>query len=217
MTTPVEITVRGTASRRVPAELGSLIISAEIRGGDRADVTARASAVHRSIVQSLSDLSERGSLRDWADVGVRIVAERPWRHDGSRGDVEQVCSLWSRAEFSDVEALAGFIDAHGLDERLQLSEITWDLTPETRATVEAEVQIEAVRDARLRATAYAAAVDAGPLRLARLADPGLLGSSGGQDAHYARMVHPAAASGGFELRAADIEVQCQVDARFLAG
>ena len=81
------------------------------------------------------------------------------RHRGRDvGKPRHEARVGMRAEFVDVEALEGFVDAWVPREGVTVDHLHWDLTPDNRRLRETEVRREAVADAVAKAADYAEAL-----------------------------------------------------------
>ncbi len=210
-----EITVRGAAERRWPAERGTVDLTVALRGADRAEVAREAAEVHGTLTARLADLRSSGAVEAYSADAVRVMTERPWRPEGGRGDLVQTARLGVRAEFYDLEALSAFVGDWSADPRVEIDGVAWDLAPERRRECEAQVRSDAVRNAVATAQAYADAVDAGVVRPTHLSDPGMLGSP--VEPQMMKAMSADASGGGLSLHPGEIVVRCEVDARFVAG
>lgn len=216
----LDITVRGTAEQRRPAERAIVWMAASIEGSDKQRVFADAVAIQEPLTAQLRSLVELQSVLTWSSDQVRVFSHRPWDADGKRGEIVHVARVQVRAEFNDFERLSGFLDHWSGVDGVEISGISWDVTAKNRRIYEAEVRKAAVDDAVAKAQSYADAVRRGRVVAAQLADPGMLGSSG--DAPVAMMKSASAdmmrAGGGPELELApeEIVIAVEVDARFTA-
>lgn len=217
----LDITVRGSAEQRRPAERAIVSIVAAIDGPDRQQVLADALAIHEPIAAQLKELVEIRAVHTWASDQVRVHSHRQWAADGGRGELIHAVRMHVRAEFVDFEQLSSFLDYWSGVEGVEIGEIGWDVTSRNRRLYEAEVRKAAVEDAVAKAQSYADAVRHGRVVVTQLADPGMLINPGG-DGEPARF-KPAAADllrgGGPEvvLMPDEIVIEVQVDARFTSA
>ncbi len=211
----VQITVRGTAERKLTAEMATISLAVEIQGTDRSAVMTEATETHQSISSVLGRYADAQQVTRWSAEGVRVMAQRRWLPDGQRGELDQIARLSAQAQFVDFEALGAFIDRFAADERIEVGSILWGLTEENHREVSAEVRVEALADAVQKAQTYATAVGAGQVKATQIADPGMLDDSEPPIRAMA-MVAKDSFGGGIELKPDAVVVRCEVDARFLA-
>lgn len=215
---PLEITVRGSAEQRFPAERATVKMAAAIESADKQQVYDAAVSVLEPLVIQLRELADRGAVTNWTSDQVRVYSQRPWLGDGQRGDVQYVARLRIDAEFTDFERLSGFVDYWAGKDGVEINGIVWDVTPRNRRAYEAEVRKAAVDNAITKAQAYADAVRRGRVTALEIADPGMLNGSGdpspiplnlraaSADDHVAEL----------ELTPDEIVVHVEVDAHFTA-
>lgn len=215
----LDITVRGSAEQRRPAEVAVVELAAAIEGSDKLRVFADAVAIQEPLSSQLRELVDLQAVQSWSSDQVRVFSHRPWVPEGGRGALVHVAQLQVRAEFTDFERLSGFLDHWSGVEGVDVGGLTWDVTAKNRRTYEAEVRRAAVDDAVAKAQSYADAVRRGRVMAVQLADPGMLGNLG--DGPMPMMMKSASADmmrsgGGPELRLTleDIVIRVEVDARF---
>jgi uncharacterized protein YggE len=217
----LDITVRGSAEQRYPAERAIVSMAAAIEGLDKQQVFQDAVAIHEPLVSQLRELVELRAVGPWSSDQVRVFSHRPWEADGSRGQMVHVARVQVEAEFTDFERLSGFLDFWSGTEGVEVGGIGWDVGIKNRRSYEAEVRKAAVDDAVAKAQSYANAVRRGKVLAVQLADPGMLA-----DQHDGARAFPMLAKAGFadsveggpqlDLTPAEIVIHVDVDARFVA-
>ena len=216
----LDITVRGSAEQRYPAERATVSMSAAIEGAERQQVFKDAVAIHESLTSQLRELVELRAVGPWSSDQVRVFSHRPWDADGKRGATVHVARVQIGAEFTDFERLSGFLDFWSGTEGVEVGGISWDVGVKSRRSYEAEIRKAAVDDAVAKAQSYANAVRRGKVVAVQLADPGMLTPHGESDGD-----HPMLAKAGFadpaggpglDLAPAEIVIHVDVDARFVA-
>lgn len=215
----LEITVRGEAQQRYPAERGVLRLEAAVEGADRGAVRDRALAIQEPLVAQLIELSDLSAVGDWSTDQVRVFSHHPWVGDRRSEDVVHTARISVVAEFVDFERLSGFVDHWAAHGGVEIQGIEWDLGVDNRRAFESDVRRRAVDDAVAKAQAFADAVRRGRVTAVQLADPGMLDSQGGGapvEPRAYRMVADATGGSGLVLAPADIEIRVEVDARFVA-
>jgi uncharacterized protein YggE len=175
---PLEITVRGSAEQRFPAERATVSMAAAIESADKQQVYDDAVSVLEPLVMQLRGLADRGAVTTWSSDQVRVYSHRPWIGEDQRGELQYVAHLQIVAEFSDFERLSGFVDYWAGKDGIAIDGITWDVTARNRRAYESEVRKAAVDNAILKAQAYADAVRRGRVTAMEIADPGMLNGSG---------------------------------------
>jgi len=213
----VEITVRGEAEARYPAERAIVTVTAAIETSGKQDAYDRATAVQQAITVQLTELADRDAVIDWSSGQVSVSSYRPWRDNGERANPMHVARVEIVAEFSDFDRLGGFIDYWAGREGVEIAGIVWDVLERNRRVYEAELRRAAVDDAVNRAQAYADALRRGRVVPTRIADPGLLDAGGGPRPYALRMESAVAdAGGGLQLTPEPVRIHMAVDAGFVA-
>lgn len=217
----LDITVRGSAEHRHPAERAIVHMAAAVEGPERQQVLADATAIHGPLVSQLRELVELRAVGPWSSDQVRVFSHRPWEPEGGRGATVHVARVQVVAEFTDFERLSGFLDYWSGTDGVEVSGIAWDVSVKNRRAFEGEVRKAAVDDAVAKAQSYANAVRRGKVTAVQLADPGML-----TDHVDGNGSMPMMAKAGFdmvgggepqlELAPAEIVIRADVDARFVA-
>ncbi len=214
----VQITVRGVAEARHPAERAFVRLEAVVEGTDRADVRDRAAAMQEPLAGHLRDLAALGAVDTWSSDQVTVHGSRPWVGDRRSEEVVHTASVQLRAEFVDFERMNGFLDHWAGVAGVEVLPVEWDLGVRSRRVLEAEVRKAAVDDAVTKAQTYADAVRRGRVVALQLADPGMLDGRG--DAVVVGAVAHRLDAGtdrsGLALVPEDIVVRVEVEARFQA-
>ncbi len=214
--TPLEISVRGRARRRYPAERATVSITAEFEGADREGVYRRAVELHEPLTADLERLHP-GAVSRWSSDQLRVFSFRPYSPDGVRPLMYRT-QIEVEAEFTDFEQLSTFLDRWAAQDGVEVGGTNWDVGEDNRQTYEAALRADAVADATAKAQAYATAAGRGAVTVVQLADPGMLTDDRPVvRPMMARMADaPMAASPALELRPDHIELVVAVDARFVA-
>ena len=215
----MEITVRGVCRTSHPAELGTVSAHIAVEGGDAATVfTAVVEHSHqaRTSVIALHD-PDAGPVTSWAGQDVHTWATRPWSQDGAQLPLVHHARTDLRVTFRDVAALGAWLTEMSAVEGFGVEQVEWTLTEEREAELTRAARARAVADAWSKARDYAAALGLGEVRAVALADAGMLGPHPQEE--QARFARAALAAGGPDLALVpqDVEVSCEVDARFTAG
>lgn len=214
------ITVQGGHDAFYPAERATVTVAIAFEGPDRADVIARTTAGTRTLVAGISDRHdpEAGPVTWHATDRLQVWSHRPFNDKGEQVPLVHHAQTTTRAKFRDFDELAAWVERAAAYPGVRVDGIEWTLTAATREGAVAAVRTRAVEDARAKAQTYADALGLANLRCVAIADPGLLGDTGGsaipQPAAYSRMA--ADASPGLAFTPEDIAVSAAVDARFLA-
>ena len=214
--TPLEVTVRGRARRRYPAERATVSLAANIEGTDRETVYRRAVELQQPLTADLERLHPDAVSR-WSSDQLRVFSFRPYSEKGKRPLMYRV-AIKVEAEFTDFEQLSAFLDRWATQDGVEVGGTDWDVSEDNRRTYEAALRADAVADATAKAQAYATAAGRGAVTAVQLADPGMLTD----DRPVARpmMARMASAPAGappvLEVRPDDIELEVAVDARFVA-
>jgi uncharacterized protein len=214
----LEITVRGSAEQRFPAERATVTLAAAIESTDKQQVYDEAVSVLEPLVMQLRELSDRGAVSNWSSDQVRVYSHRPWTSEGVRGELQHVARVQVSAEFTDFERLSGFVDYWAGKNGIEIGGIAWDVTSRNRRTYESDVRKAAVDNAISKAQAYADAVRRGRVTALQIADPGMLNGSGEQPPIPLAMTYAADAdtASDLDLTPDEIVIHVEVDAHFAA-
>ncbi len=214
----LDITVRGSAEQRYPAERALVSLAVAVEGTTKEHVFRDAVEVQEPLVDQLQSLHDRGAVSVWSCDQVRVFSHRPYSPDGTRQPLQHVARIEVRGEFVDFERLSGFLDHWSGRDGVEISQVTWDVTAKNRRTYEAEVRKSAVDDAVQKAQVYANAVRKGKVTPLQFADPGMLGGVEGAPAPARLMMARDSGDGGpqLDVTPSEIVIAVDVDARFVA-
>jgi len=220
----VIISVRGEHETRLAPERGTVHLTVQTEGPERGAVVERVAALALPVREQLAERASAGTVAEWSSQRASVWANRPWNADGKQLALVHYASVEFTATFTDFAALSWWVGDIAERDGVQVSTVTWSLSPETARATEASVAAEAVRTAVARATAYAAAIDRTSVTPLEIADVGLLARAESESPAFTpKMLRAAAmsadsAGGGpaVELQPADITVSAAVEARFTA-
>lgn len=215
----MQITVRGSAEGRYPAERALVRLEVVVEGADRQDVRDRAVALQEPLRSQLGELVNLGAVRTWSTDQVRVLSRHPWVDDRRSDDLVHSAQVRVLAEFVDFERLSGFVDHWSGQAGVEVQGLEWDLGVKSRRIFEAEVRKAAVDDAVTKAQSYADAVRRGRVTALELADPGMLdrpGDPGHSEPRAFALASADAGAAALDLVPADIVIRVEVDARFQA-
>lgn len=215
----LEVVVRGHARRKYAAERATVAVAASLDDAERTDVYRRAVALQDRLTTDLRGLQDGGAVNKWTSGQVRVFSYRPYSKNG-RAQLRFRVDIRVEAEFDDFEQLSTFLDRWAVEDGLEIGRIDWDVTEENRESYEAELRQEAVRNAAVKARAFAEAAGRGEVTAVQLADPGMLQAPAEYSASRAMpLAAPAAMAGGgptLDLTPDDITISAAVDAKFVA-
>lgn len=227
----VDITVRGEAEARYPAERAIVTMAAVVETAAKQQSYDEATAVQQAVTGQLTELADRGAILDWSSSQVSVSSYRPWRNDGHpplggagvpaggapRGNPLYVARVDIVAEFADFDRLGGFIDYWAGRDGVEIAGIVWDVLARNRRNYETDLRKTAVDNAVSRAQTYADALRRGRVVATRIADPGLLDSGGGPAPLVVRMEAATSdAAAGLQLTPQLVRIHVAVDAGFTA-
>jgi len=215
------IAVSGTAQRDLAPELARVQVSVSFEHADAAPAAKAAIALHERLVSDAKAFVDAGEASEWHATQVVTGPVRSW--NDKKEIVRQRAASRLTVEFVDFDALGTWLGALAATRGASVGWTSWALTRETRERVEAELRLEAARDAIARAGAYASAFTSVPVapRLVALYESGLRPSSGAADSGGSAFAAPmlagnprSAAAPSFALEPEDITVGVSLSADF---
>lgn len=213
----MQITVRGSAEERYPAERALVRLEVAVDGADRQDVRDRAAALQEPLLAHLGDLVSLNAVRTWSSDQVRVLSRHPWVDERRGDDVVHTAHVHVSAEFLDFEQLSTFVDHWAGEAGVEVHGVEWDLGAKSRRQYEGEMRRAAVDDAVTKAQTFSDAVRGGRVTAVQLADPGMLrgpGDGGAQPVAYARLSDMTGGRASLDLVPEEIVIRVDVDARF---
>ena len=217
----VIITVRGESERRVSPERAVAQVSASIDGPDRRSVVDRVSALSAAVREDLASRRSSGELVEWTSQQMTVFSHRPWNNEGVQLGLVHQATVEFAATFDDAAKLSDWLNAVAESEGLHVGQVSWELTPQTRARLERTVAESAVAVAVERAAAYASAIGLRTVTPLEIADIGLLAvqppTAESRMFAKASMAMDAGGAPGIELSPAEIVLTAGVEARFRAS
>ena len=217
-----DITVRGKAHDSRDPDRAVLTIYVHAEARDWAEAHVVVSSQMTTLKSSIEALrASHPDAIEWVSVGQ--AAQTSYTQKGIKRFTERVLVT---IEFTDFPAMSEWAFTNTND-AVQLRGISWELSAAVRDTVRRELGEAAIRDARERATTFAAAAGLKIIGVKALADPGLLPGTppgGGDQIDYGRMrgAFPMAAAAmsdaerTIDLTPEPIETQAAVEAHYLA-
>ncbi|MFS6529025.1 SIMPL domain-containing protein [Microbacterium aurugineum] len=217
----VTVTVRGEHERRVAPERATIRVSVRSEGPERTVVVEHVMRLADPVRTSITERADAGSIVDWTSTRLSVRAERPWSNDGKRLAPVFYASVDFTATFAEASELSIWASDISPWDGVEVGEVEWHLTPETRTQVEQEVAAEAVGVAVTRAQAYAGALGLEQVTPIEIADAGLISKAQGSAVAplmKARGGIAFAADAGpvMEYEPDEIVISATVEARFLA-
>jgi len=216
-----QITVRGTALRQLPPELGVLHIRIDFGGDYRTAVLEQAVHLQTEILAQVRSLIEAGNAVRVVAPSIHSWTDTDWSEPESEKG-QRVTRYRSGAPidvwFTDMDVLGAWIASLDSSEGVKIRGITWDLTEDTRSHLMRQIRMDATQDAITRAGQYATAAGLGDIQLVALWEVGLHHSG----THDIDLVANDVAEDGrpamtpIELRPDSVEVRVVVTAEFEA-
>ncbi len=211
----LQITVRGSAEDKYPAERATLDLVVAVEGADKAEVGARAAQVQAPLIEQLEQLKELDAVSTWSADRVHVFSHRPYDHEGKQQALVHVARLSVTAEFVDFDRLSGFVDHWSGQDGVEIHGPQWDVTDKNRRIYEADVRRAAVDDAVHKAQGYANAVRAGRVVPVEFADPGMLDPTGARpEMRMMAMAADGLSGPTIAIIPEPITISVAVDARF---
>lgn len=217
----IVITVRGESEARIAPERAVVSAAVTSDGSERPGVVEAVTRLAAPVSAALDRLTAAGSVSEWSSSQMAVWSERPWNADGRQLDPVHHATIEVVATFTDLDALSSWLTDVAEVDGIRVASIDWQLTSDSRTTIERDTATAAVGRAVARARAYAAALGRGSVEPIEIADVGLLSAPGATStpertaAVFARSTSDAGA-GGLDLRPADVVVTAAVEARFRA-
>lgn len=208
--------VHGSAERHLPAERAQVMVTVSFKGAQRASVTDLTVREHNRLTGDAAALQGSGAATWWGAEQVRTDVVRDYDKATDAYLERFRAASQVRVRFTDFAALADWFTELGTREGVDVGRISWELTQATRTQAEAQVRIEAVKDALAKAAAYAAALERGTPQLEAVYEDGLrphVGAGGG-GAAPAMMRGAAADQAAPTLKPSDITVTARISADF---
>ncbi|WP_369371806.1 SIMPL domain-containing protein [Promicromonospora sp. Populi] len=218
------IAVEGQATRTHPAERGTVNLHVTFSGTLRNDVVEQVARTHTILVEQAKAHVATGAAERWDSASVHSYVYDDRVRNSESGGKQRVRRFRASARlsvtFRDFEALSTWL-ADIMDvEGVEINWVSWDLTDETRKSLQAEARVEAAGETVVRAQSYADALGLGPVAPVAIYEAGLRGGGGGGgNAPMYAMRASAADSGGaqVELQPRDIDVEITLSADYEAG
>ncbi|MFT4028720.1 MAG: SIMPL domain-containing protein [Protaetiibacter sp.] len=219
------ITVQGHFTAWYPAERAVVRLAVGFDGAKRAEVLASATSSVQTVIASVTKLHDpdTGPVTWFASDRIRVWAQRPWNNEGKQLAPVHHAAISITVKFKDFDALADWLAEAATVPGVQVNGVDWALTEAKRTSVTTEVRSRAVKDAADKARVFAQAIGLAHVTATAIADPGMLGVSGGPGAPAPAMMRaaafaaPPAGGASLDFTPEDIEVSASVDARFEAG
>lgn len=221
----MQITVVGRHEWSLAPERATIYLTVDLEGADRAATSREASAIVDALARDLHQLRMgKDAPLTWHSVGPLVT--RVWRPYNERGEVmppRYGASASLKAKFRNFTALSEVTSQWAERDGVQLGQVEWALTDESRTSVEAAALTRAVDQARVRALAIAQAAGWADVEVEEVADPGLLAPPPGggavplaAEASYGRMAFKHDSGGGGGLAPEDVRGEAVIHARFRA-
>lgn len=220
------IAVTGQAEEEREAELAQVTVSVNLEDKNRTELVTRTEALHNTVLDRLTALSEAKALLEWSAERVYFSKYDRYIKDSEVAEVHHVARSSMTAVFDDFDQLAKFLGEMAQDDGLTVSGVSWKLTPDTEKEIMKRVRIASVQDGLEKAAAYADALGVGTPELVAVYEPGLRpGISGDSGRGYgapmmaraAMMESDSAGSPEFTLKPGKIRLSAEITADFRAG
>lgn len=215
----VGISVVGEASRFVRAERAMARVSVQHESEDRAAAVEATAAVHAELTREAEAHVASGSASRWQTEQVWVSTIQRYLKDSDTSIPVQVARVSLSVRFSDWEALSDWVTRISARDAVSVDGIDWVLTEAKERAVLSAVRVDAVHDARARASAYAGAIGHERISLEAVYEPGLRPSGGepGGSGMSPRMMKASFADAGasIELSPPELEVSASITADFV--
>ena len=216
--TDVEITVRGSHRVTLPPEQATVYVNLGADGPASEPVVRRigeALAEVRASLESRHD-PERGPVTRYSITQISKGSHRPYNRDGEQLPPVHTAGVSVTATFVDFDELSAWAGWAAAMDGLGVTHIDWALSDDHKLAIERQTRQEAVRDAQRRAQDYADALALGTVRVRSISDPGISGSPQPKVMMARAMADPGG-SPEISLQPDDVEVDAQVEARFVVA
>ncbi|PPG51124.1 MULTISPECIES: SIMPL domain-containing protein [unclassified Rathayibacter] len=214
----VTITVAGLAQHFHPAERGTVRLEIRRESRSRPQALAEVTALHARVREEAAAEQASGAATWWSSDQISVSSVRRYIKDSDVTQLFHVAAAGVRVKYRDFAALGRWVGSISEVPGIQISGVDWDVTAARRAGIEREVRTAAVRDARERAEAYAAALGLTEVRVLTLFEPGLRPHTRieGGSALMSRAKAFSSSEEPLALKPEDIEVTASVSADFEA-
>lgn len=214
----VTITVAGTAQHFHPAERGTVRLEIRRESLSRAESLAEVTSLHARVRGEAAAEQASGVATWWSSDQISVSTVRRYLKDSDVTQLFHVAAASVRVKYRDFAALGHWVGSISEVPGIQVSGVDWDVTAVRRASIERDVRVAAVRDARERAEAYAAALGFSDVRVLTLFEPGLRPHTRveGSSAMMSRAAVFSASEEPLALKPEDIAVTASVSADFEA-
>lgn len=209
----VLIAVHGSATRFLPAERGTVHLSLEFEGADRAAAVDRVTTLHERFRGEAQGFVEGGAATRWTSDRVWVRAEDRSEGRDERRTRVHVATAKVQVRFRDFTALSAWLVEAGSVEGVGIERIEWALTRDHEAEAVRALRVEAVQDAIARAEAYASAIGGSGVELRTMWEEGLRPAGGTSEGRWTAQAM-GRRTPAIELRPDDIELTARVTADF---
>ncbi|MEP7766114.1 SIMPL domain-containing protein [Sanguibacter sp. 25GB23B1] len=217
------IAVTGHDSLHHHPERGSLQLAVSFESSDRERAVALVRTLHDEVVREAQGFVDSGAATRWSSEQIAVWSAEKWTSDDTSTQEKHqlvryhVAAVSVTVRFQDFAALGEWAVRRGSVDGCSISGVDWDLTDDTRSALLLTTRTGAVRDARSRAEAYAAAAGFSGVELVAMYEEGLRPhASPGAGVMMAASRGSAGVGDGpsVELRPADITVGATVTADY---
>lgn len=217
-TSPVSITVTGHGEATYAPERCTVSLSVQFDGPTAERAWEPATQLVHELTRKITALhdSTHGPVNWWSLDQIRQSRHRPYNSEGEQLPYVYRAAAAIEVKFSKLNAIDDFVGSLSETEGVSVGNLNWALTTRSRAMHITRVRDLAVRDAKAKATAYAASIGRSTINPVAIADPGMLGvdASGGGSMGARAYLADGSGDGSSILKPENITLRADVHARF---
>ena len=219
----VGISVLGEATRWVRAERAIVRVSVQHESDDRTAAVDATAGVHAELASEAEAHVSSGAATRWQTDQLWVSTIQRYVKDSDTTVPVQLARVGLSVRFADWSVLSDWVTQIAARDGVNVDGVEWMLTESKERAVLSAVRVDAVHDARARASAYAGAIGHERISLEAVYEPGLR-PGGGVDAGYARDASPrmmkasfADSSATIELSPPELQISASISADFVTA
>jgi len=224
MSTSIRVTAE--SSNDIAPERATVTLNIGFESAEKSTAHAKTATLVEQIQSEVNQLkaSQAQPIVSSSFGQLRTSSWRPVSQNGEPMPLVYSETMAAKVEFSDFVALSEWLAKISTVEGVRVGYISWSLSDETRKKATEQAQQEAIKQARVKAEAYARAIGTTVASVETIADEGLMGSG----RQLSRSVDFGSVAGleqrakrsdteKYDLAPADITVTARIEATYLTA